>query len=72
VVEEALRWESPSRNVMFRYATEDVAIEGGGVIPRGEEALVPLTAIQRCPRSFPDPDRFAPCANSSPPSPPSA
>lgn len=61
VVEEALRWESPSRNVMFRYATEDVSVEGE-VIRRGEPVLVPLPAIQRCPHAFPDPDPdvFAP------------
>jgi cytochrome P450 len=60
VVEEALRWESPSRNVMFRYATADVEVDGGGVIRKGEAVLVPLPAIQRCPHAFPDPDRFAP------------
>ncbi|RCG29312.1 cytochrome P450 [Streptomyces diacarni] len=61
VVEEALRWESPSRNVMFRYATEDVAI-GDDVVREGEAVLVPLPAIQRCPHAFPDPspDVFAP------------
>jgi 2-hydroxy-5-methyl-1-naphthoate 7-hydroxylase len=68
VVEEALRWESPTRHIMFRYAMEDVEIDGeggsgdggGGVIRRGEAVLVPMTAINRCPRTFPDPDRFAP------------
>ncbi|MDT0345100.1 cytochrome P450 [Streptomyces litchfieldiae] len=60
VVEEALRWESPSRNVMFRYATEDITVEGGAVIHKGEAVLVPLPAIQRCPHAFPDPDRFDP------------
>ncbi|MFG3254731.1 cytochrome P450 [Streptomyces sp. NPDC048172] len=61
VVEEALRWESPSRNVMFRYATEDVDVEGV-VIRKGEAVLVPLPAVQRCPHTFPgpDPDAFAP------------
>ncbi|MBO8188927.1 cytochrome P450 [Streptomyces sp. DW4-2] len=61
IVEEALRWESPSRNIMFRYATEDVDVEGE-VIRKGEAVLVPLSAIQRCPHAFPDPDPeiFAP------------
>ncbi len=61
VVEEALRWESPSRHVMFRYATEDVSVDGD-VIREGEAVLVPLPAIQRCPHAFPDPspDVFAP------------
>ncbi len=61
IVEEALRWESPSRNLMFRYATEDVAVDDE-VIREGEAVLVPLPAVQRCPRSFPDPDPevFAP------------
>ncbi|MBQ1160951.1 cytochrome P450 [Streptomyces sp. A73] len=61
IVEEALRWESPSRNVMFRYATEDVDVDGA-VIREGEAVLVPLPAIQRCPHAFPDPDPevFAP------------
>ncbi|GAA2094489.1 cytochrome P450 [Streptomyces albiaxialis] len=61
VVEEALRWESPSRNVMFRYAAEDVDV-GGAVIRKGEAVLVPLPAVQRCPHAFPgpDPDAFVP------------
>jgi len=59
VVEEALRWESPARHVMFRYATEDVEVEGE-VIRAGEAVFVPLTAIQRCPHAFPEPDRFDP------------
>ncbi|WP_307808262.1 cytochrome P450 [Streptomyces oryzae] len=61
IVEEALRWESPTRNLMFRYATENVDVEGE-VIREGEAVLVPLSAIQRCPHAFPDPDPevFAP------------
>ncbi|MGK4906025.1 cytochrome P450 [Streptomyces albus] len=61
VVEEALRWESPSRHVMFRYATQDVPVEDT-VIREGEAVLVPLPAIQRCPHTFPRPpaDEFAP------------
>lgn len=60
VVEEALRWESPVRNLMFRYATEDVPMEGGGVIRKGEAVLLPLSAIHRCPHTFAEPDRFDP------------
>ncbi|MFD5318903.1 cytochrome P450 [Streptomyces sp. NPDC127098] len=60
VVEEALRWESPTRHIMFRYATEDVTVPGGAVIHAGEAVLVPIAAIQRCPFTFPDPDTFRP------------
>ncbi|GAB2933293.1 cytochrome P450 [Streptomyces mayteni] len=60
VVEEALRWESPTRHIMFRYATEDVTVPGGAVIRAGEAVLVPMPAIQRCPYTFPEPDTFRP------------
>ncbi|MFI0773532.1 cytochrome P450 [Streptomyces sp. NPDC021212] len=59
VVEEALRWESPARHVMFRYATEDIEVDGE-TIRTGEAVLVPLTALQRCPHAYPEPDRFDP------------
>ncbi|MGY0064679.1 cytochrome P450 family protein [Streptomyces sp. LZ34] len=60
VVEEALRWESPVRSLMFRYATEDVSVAGGGVIREGEAVLLPLATINRCPHAFAEPDRFNP------------
>ncbi|MBO8202421.1 cytochrome P450 [Streptomyces smyrnaeus] len=61
IVEEALRWESPTRHLMFRYALDDVDVEGD-MIRKGEAVLVPLSAIQRCPHAFPDgdPEVFAP------------
>ncbi|MFB4194414.1 cytochrome P450 [Streptomyces carpaticus] len=60
VVEEALRWDSPVRNVMFRYALEDVPVADGAVIRTGEAVLVPVPAIQRCPHAFTEPDTFRP------------
>ncbi|MEU9790248.1 cytochrome P450 [Streptomyces sparsogenes] len=60
VVEEVLRWESPVRGLMFRYATEDVALEGGGVVREGEAVLLPLANLNRCPHAFAEPDRFDP------------
>ncbi|MFI0816220.1 cytochrome P450 [Streptomyces sp. NPDC021098] len=59
VVEEALRWESPARHVMFRYATEDIEVDGT-VVAKGEAVFVPLPAIQRCPHAYAEPDRFDP------------
>jgi cytochrome P450 len=55
-VEESLRLE-PAAAVVDRYATQDVELAGIG-IPRGDLVRVSLTAANRDPAVFPDPDRY--------------
>ena len=55
-VEESLRLE-PAAGRVDRYATEDVEV-GGAHIRRGDLVIVSLTAANRDPATFPDPDRF--------------
>ena len=55
-VEESLRLE-PAAGRVDRYATEDVEI-GGARIRRGDLVIVSLTAANRDPATFVDPDRF--------------
>jgi cytochrome P450 len=55
-VEESLRLE-PAAGRVDRYATTDVEL-GGSQIRRGDLVIVSLTAANRDPATFPDPDRF--------------
>jgi cytochrome P450 len=55
-VEESLRLE-PSAAVVDRYATRDVEI-GGATVRRGDLVTVSLTAANRDPEVFTDPDTF--------------
>jgi cytochrome P450 len=55
-VEESLRLE-PAAGRVDRYATEDVDL-GGAHIRHGDLVIVSLTAANRDPATFPDPDRF--------------
>jgi cytochrome P450 len=55
-VEESLRLE-PAAGRVDRYATEAVALADAG-IERGDLVIVSLTAANRDPTFFPDPDRF--------------
>jgi cytochrome P450 len=55
-VEESLRLE-PAAAVLDRYATRDVEL-GGAEIRRGELVRVSLTAANRDPSVFAEPDRF--------------
>lgn len=55
-VEESLRLE-PAAGRVDRYATDDVEI-GGSTIRGGDLVIVSLTAANRDPASFQDPDRF--------------
>lgn len=55
-VEESLRLE-PAAGRVDRYATEDVDL-GQARIRRGDLVIVSLTAANRDPTAFPDPDRF--------------
>jgi cytochrome P450 len=47
----------PAAGRVDRYATEDVEL-GGAHIGRGDLVIVSLTAANRDPATFPDPDRF--------------
>jgi cytochrome P450 len=55
-IEESLRLE-PAAGVVDRYATADVAL-GGAQIARGELVRVSITAANRDPHVFGEPDRF--------------
>ncbi len=55
-VEESLRLE-PAAAVLDRYATRDIEL-GGGAIRRGDLVRISVTAANRDPAEFPDPDRF--------------
>jgi cytochrome P450 len=55
-VEESLRLE-PAAAVVDRYATRDVDLAGAAVAA-GDLVTVSLTAANRDPAAFPDPDRF--------------
>ncbi|HSL77893.1 MAG TPA: cytochrome P450 [Candidatus Limnocylindrales bacterium] len=55
-VEESLRLE-PAAGRVDRYATADIDI-GGATVRRGDLVIVSLTAANRDPATFEDPDRF--------------
>jgi cytochrome P450 len=55
-VEESLRLE-PAAARVDRYATDDVELAGAG-ITRGDLVIVSLTAANRDPAAYPDPDAF--------------
>ncbi len=55
-IEESLRLE-PAAGRVDRYATADLDI-GGAAVRRGDLVIVSLTAADRDPATFPDPDRF--------------
>ncbi|MCE7079053.1 cytochrome P450 [Streptomyces sp. ST2-7A] len=48
VIEETLRWASPSTHLLMRFATEDIEISGT-VIPEGEGVVMSYAAIGRDP-----------------------
>ncbi|WP_035852934.1 cytochrome P450 family protein [Kitasatospora azatica] len=48
VVEESLRWTPPTSNFLFRFASEDIAVEGV-VVPAGDPVLISYNAIGRDP-----------------------
>jgi cytochrome P450 len=58
VVEESLRLE-PAAARVDRYATADVEL-GGARIARGDLVMASISAANRDPAAFPDPDRFDP------------
>jgi 2-hydroxy-5-methyl-1-naphthoate 7-hydroxylase len=46
VIEETLRWSSPTSHVLFRFATEDIEV-GDAVLPKGEALIVSFGALGR-------------------------
>jgi cytochrome P450 len=55
-IEESLRLE-PAAAVIDRYATADAEV-AGAPIARGDLVRISITAANRDPAAFPDPDRF--------------
>ncbi|KZB79388.1 cytochrome P450 family protein [Amycolatopsis regifaucium] len=56
-VEELMRWCSPQLLTIPRFTTEHVRI-GDVLIPEGEPVTVAIPAVNRDPRTFPDPEVF--------------
>ncbi|WP_369388573.1 cytochrome P450 [Streptomyces sp. CG1] len=56
-VEELVRYEGPALLAIRRFPVEDVTI-AGVTVPAGETVLVSLSAANRDPARFPDPDRL--------------
>jgi cytochrome P450 len=54
-MDEIFRFDGPQQPGSNRYATEDVEV-GGGVIPRGALVIMAVSAANRDPEKFPDPD----------------
>jgi cytochrome P450 len=50
VVEEALRWKAPVPHLPLRYAVEDIELDGGLTIRKGEAILASYGAAGRDPR----------------------
>ncbi|WP_225802185.1 cytochrome P450 [Streptomyces sp. NK15101] len=46
VIEETLRWSTPTSHVLIRFATEDIEV-GDRILPRGEALIVSFGAIGR-------------------------
>ena len=59
VVEECFRFASPL-HLFTRYAQEELKLENGVTIAKGEEIGLLLAAANRCPKQFDQPDAFLP------------
>ncbi|MYR40209.1 cytochrome P450 [Streptomyces sp. SID4944] len=46
VIEETLRWNTPTSHVLIRFATEDIEV-GGKILPKGEALIVSFAALGR-------------------------
>ncbi|MFI6639503.1 cytochrome P450 [Streptomyces sp. NPDC050504] len=46
VIEETLRWSTPTSHVLIRFATEDIAV-GDRVLPAGEGLMISFAALGR-------------------------
>ena len=64
VIEETLRWQTPSTHLLMRFATEDIEVSGADgeparVVPKGEGVVMSYRAIGRDTGQFgPDADEF--------------
>jgi cytochrome P450 len=56
-LEEMMRYDSPSTSVVWRFPTEDVEV-AGMAIPSGDPVLPLISAANRDPAAFADPDGF--------------
>ncbi|MFD4410671.1 cytochrome P450 [Streptomyces sp. NPDC058466] len=56
-IEEFARYDGPALLAIRRFPLQDVTI-GGVSVPAGETVLLSLSAANRDPRRFPDPDRL--------------
>ncbi|MFK7993707.1 MAG: cytochrome P450 [Granulosicoccus sp.] len=59
IVAECLRFAAPL-HLFTRYAQEDVMLDGGVQLSRGEQVGLLLGAANRCPEKFRQPDQFRP------------
>ncbi|MEW1903293.1 MULTISPECIES: cytochrome P450 [unclassified Streptomyces] len=58
VIEETLRWDTPTTHLLMRFATEDIEV-GDGVVAEGEGVVISYRAIGRDPEQHgPDADAF--------------
>ncbi len=58
VIEETLRWDTPTTHLLMRFATEDIEV-GDEVIAKGEGVVISYRAIGRDPEQHgPDADEF--------------
>ena len=64
-VEELLRFVGPVMQPTLRVASEDVEV-GGVVIPAGSVVVAMLSAANRDPRRYAEPDRFRPSREDNP------
>ncbi|MBH0246866.1 cytochrome P450, partial [Streptomyces cavourensis] len=46
VIEETLRWNTPTSHVLIRFATEDIEV-GDKILPKGEALIVSFAALGR-------------------------
>lgn len=51
VIEETLRWNTPTSHVLIRFATEDIEV-GDKVLPKGEGLIVSFAALGRDERQY--------------------
>ncbi|WP_435970466.1 cytochrome P450 family protein [Streptomyces sp. Qhu_M48] len=56
VIEETLRWDTPTTHLLMRFATEDIVV-GDGVIAQGDGVVISYRAIGR------DPEQHGPGAD---------
>ncbi|MFB7027500.1 MULTISPECIES: cytochrome P450 [unclassified Streptomyces] len=58
VIEETLRWDTPTTHLLMRFATEDIEV-GDGIVAEGEGVVISYRAIGRDPEQHgPDADAF--------------